>query len=186
MDRGLLILAAGALAWGAADAAGVLPSWLSISALAGGAATGGGPVPVSGGSAAISTDQDTLARTMWGEARGEGRAGQVAVAWTVRNRVRDPRKRWPTLYWKACKQAGQFSCWNLLDVNRPKLLAVTAADAVFKDCVSIAGEVINGTINDPTKGSNYFYDSSIPQPAFWKSKKIVPTVTIGRLHFGKG
>jgi spore germination cell wall hydrolase CwlJ-like protein len=30
-----------------------------------------------------------LARTLWGEARGEGDCGQIAVAWTIRNRVLD-------------------------------------------------------------------------------------------------
>ena len=33
--------------------------------------------------------RDVLARTLWGEARGEGLAGMVAVAWTIRNRVDD-------------------------------------------------------------------------------------------------
>ena len=32
-------------------------------------------------------DRDILARTLWGEARGEELIGQIAVAWTIRNRV---------------------------------------------------------------------------------------------------
>jgi spore germination cell wall hydrolase CwlJ-like protein len=34
-------------------------------------------------------DRDILACTLWGEARGELLAGQIAVAWTIRNRVND-------------------------------------------------------------------------------------------------
>jgi spore germination cell wall hydrolase CwlJ-like protein len=34
-------------------------------------------------------DRDVLARTLWGEARGEGLAGMVAVAWSIRNSVED-------------------------------------------------------------------------------------------------
>ena len=34
-------------------------------------------------------DRDIPARTLWGEARGEGTAGQIAAAWTIRNRVFD-------------------------------------------------------------------------------------------------
>jgi spore germination cell wall hydrolase CwlJ-like protein len=34
-------------------------------------------------------DRDILARTLWSEARGELLAGQIAVAWTIRNRVND-------------------------------------------------------------------------------------------------
>lgn len=38
-------------------------------------------------------DRDVLARTLWGEARGEGLAGQIAVAWTIRNRVNDGKTK---------------------------------------------------------------------------------------------
>lgn len=38
-------------------------------------------------------DRDILARTLWGEARGEGKAGQIAVAWTVRSRVFDGKDK---------------------------------------------------------------------------------------------
>lgn len=30
-------------------------------------------------------DSDILARTLWGEARGESLVGQIAVAWTIYN-----------------------------------------------------------------------------------------------------
>lgn len=36
---------------------------------------------------ATEKDRNILARTLWGEARGEGLAGQIVVAWTLRNRV---------------------------------------------------------------------------------------------------
>ena len=38
-------------------------------------------------------DRDILARTSWGEARGESLAGQIAMAWTIRNRVNDGKAR---------------------------------------------------------------------------------------------
>jgi hypothetical protein len=38
-------------------------------------------------------DRDILACTLWGEARGESLAGQIAVAWTIRNRVNDGKDR---------------------------------------------------------------------------------------------
>lgn len=34
-------------------------------------------------------DRDIMARTLWGEARGEGLFGQIVVTWTIRNRVFD-------------------------------------------------------------------------------------------------
>ena len=44
---------------------------------------------------ATDKDRDILSRTLWGEARGETLTGQIAVAWTVRNRVFDGKgKSW--------------------------------------------------------------------------------------------
>lgn len=39
-------------------------------------------------------DRDIRARTLWGEARGKSLAGQIAVAWTIRNRVNDSKAKW--------------------------------------------------------------------------------------------
>ena len=64
---------------------------------------------------------DNLARTLWGEARGEGRAGMEAVASVIMERVRDPR-RWPHDVTGVVRQPLQFSAWNANDVNRPQLL----------------------------------------------------------------
>lgn len=44
---------------------------------------------------ATDKDREILARTLWGEARGESLSGQIAVAWTIRNRVNDGKdKSW--------------------------------------------------------------------------------------------
>ena len=40
-------------------------------------------------------DRDILARTLWGEARGESLTGQIAVAWSIRKCVFDGKaKSW--------------------------------------------------------------------------------------------
>lgn len=59
-------------------------------------------------------DHDILARTLWGEARGESLAGHIAVAWTIRNRVNDGRAKswWGEGYTGVCQKPYQFSCWN--------------------------------------------------------------------------
>ncbi|VVO24210.1 hypothetical protein PS723_04459 [Pseudomonas fluorescens] len=64
-------------------------------------------------------NRDILARTLWGEARGEGLAGQIAVAWTIRNRVNDGKAKswWGEGYAGVCLKAWQFSCWNKNDPN---------------------------------------------------------------------
>ena len=64
-------------------------------------------------------DRDILARTLWGEARGESLAGQIAVAWTIRNRVNDGKAKswWGEGYAGVCQKPYQFSCWNKSDPN---------------------------------------------------------------------
>lgn len=69
---------------------------------------------------------DLLARTAWGEARGEGVSGMQAVINVVQNRV--ARGGW----WGATIEdvvlkPWQFSAWNANDPNRAKLLAVDAS-----------------------------------------------------------
>ena len=71
-------------------------------------------------------DRDILARTLFGEARGEGLVGQIAVAWTIRNRVEDGKAKswWGEGYAGVCLKPYQFSCWNQNDLNYPYLSGV--------------------------------------------------------------
>ena len=68
---------------------------------------------------ATDKDRDILARTLWGEAWGESLAGQIAVAWTIRNRVNDGKDKswWGEGYGGVCQKPYQFSCWNKSDPN---------------------------------------------------------------------
>ena len=77
----------------------------------------------------LTNAQDLLARTIFGEARGEGRAGMEAVAWVVMNRVNS--SRYPNTVAGVVFQEWQFSAFNTNDPNRIKLLSVTSEDAVF-------------------------------------------------------
>jgi len=69
---------------------------------------------------ATEKDRDILAHTLWGEARGEGLDGQIAVAWTIRNRVFDGKdKSW----WGGglCRGLSQVLAVQLLESERPEL-----------------------------------------------------------------
>ena len=64
---------------------------------------------------------DVLARTIWGEARGEGKEGMEAVASVILNRT-EIAKRLDGYWWgntiiQVCQKPYQFSCWNKLDPN---------------------------------------------------------------------
>ncbi|WP_341913694.1 cell wall hydrolase [Ferrovibrio terrae] len=121
-------------------------------------------------------DLDTLARTLWGEARGEGRQGMIAVAWVILNRARKP------CWWSrnkgdgieddtieaVCRDPWQFSCWNVSDPNRAKLLAVDTADPAFRLALAVAEDALAGRLPpDPTSGACHYKVSSLPWPKDW-------------------
>ena len=119
---------------------------------------GAGPPPVGQRSVAI----DTLARTLWGEARGEGEAGLKAVAAVVVNRTRRPADFW----WghrveDVCRKKFQFSCWNENDPNLPKLKVVTAATPPFETCVAVAKRAVDGLLADLTVGATHYHRRDI-------------------------
>lgn len=163
--------------------------WSGLTGLFGGTAQAA-PVGASmgmsfGGStmpAVNSTDVDTLARTLWGEARNESQAGIEAVANVVVNRSRkSPKYNWPKGIAAVCRQPWQFSCWNANDPNLPKLKAVTTADAKFRTCLAIAQRAVAGTLADRTSNSDHYWADYIATPSWAVGKK--PTVKIGRHIF---
>ena len=56
----------------------------------------------------MKTDVEILAKTLYGEARGEGYNGLLAVATVIYNRAKGDKFK----FIKVCLQAKQFSCWN--------------------------------------------------------------------------
>ncbi|MFP4121328.1 SBBP repeat-containing protein [Coleofasciculus sp.] len=128
---------------------------------------------------------DTLARTIWGEARGESDLGKQAVGWVIRNRAsRSPQYGWSSKISEVCKQPKQFSCWNDSDPNYQKLLTITGKDLIFGKCLEIARKVINGEVPDPTNGADHYYAyTDIPEPNWAVGKN--PTKTIGNHRFYK-
>lgn len=71
------------------------------------------------------TETMVVAKTIYGEARGEGIRGMLAVACVIRNRVQHPRVRWWGTGWTGvCMAPFQFSCWNANDPNRKMLEAI--------------------------------------------------------------
>ncbi|HZI74429.1 MAG TPA: cell wall hydrolase [Gemmatimonadales bacterium] len=113
-------------------------------------------------------DVDTLARVLWGEARGEGRAGLEAVAWVVVNRVRQPGTRFPDTISGVCRQPFQFSCLNKSDPNAKRCAAVSEADPTFLAALSVATDVLSGRVPDPVGGAQYYFVSNMKDPPNWR------------------
>jgi len=132
-------------------------------------------------------DVDTLARTIWAEARGEPFAGQVAVAWVIRWRANDVKNRWPKNISAVCKQPRQFSCWNLDDPNRAKMLEISLDRESFVVAYGIACLVLATDLPDFSKKSNHYHTIAQPNgvrewPPEW-ARSMEERVRIGRHVF---
>ncbi len=129
-------------------------------------------------------DIDILARTIFGEARGEPVRGKEAVACVVLNRVRRARVRggywWGGDIQSVCLKPWQFSCWNDNDPNRAKILKVDRTHRVFQTCLRVARRALAGTLKDPTHGATHYHTLNVEPP--WAQGRAA-CVIIGRHRF---
>lgn len=128
---------------------------------------------------------DVLARTIWGEARGETVKGKEAVASVVLNRVARAKARGGRYWWgntiaEVCQRKWQFSCWNENDPNRRKLEAVDMRDRNFRTCVRIARRAAANVLTDATSGATHYHTQTILPP--WARGRI-PSAEIGHHLF---
>ncbi|KPN92467.1 cell wall hydrolase [Pseudomonas nunensis] len=131
-------------------------------------------------------DRDIFARTLWGEARGEGLAGQIAVAWAIRNRVDDGRTKswWGEGYAGVCQAPYQFSCWNNGDPNFDYLSgAKPIPTREFALAQIAADEVIAGNVPDPTDGATHYYAIAMPEAPAWATKAKQTLMLGGHVFF---
>ena len=141
-------------------------------------------------------DIDTVARTVWGEARGEPPEGQQAVAAVIGNRA-NIAAAWMAHHGmphplfgdghlaSAClaHHGGiyQFSCWNHDDPNRAKLIAVTDANQAFTQCQAIARALAAGHLADHTGDATHYLDEATTRKLYghlpsWVSEMTETTV----------
>lgn len=100
----------------------------------------------------------TMAKTVWGEARGESVKGQIAVAWVIKNRADNP-KWWGKTIEEVCLKKYQFSCWLESDPNRAKMDKLTEED--LKEQIEICQSVLDEKVADPTDGANHYHTTGI-------------------------
>ena len=117
---------------------------------------------------------DILARTLYGEARGEGLIGIEAVANVIMNRVALSKQY--TLWWgksieEVCLKPFQFSCWTPSDNNFYKLIRVSSDDDVFRMCLRVAQRAVSGTLSDITKGATHYHRKDV-SPAW--ARRLIP------------
>lgn len=127
---------------------------------------------------------DLMARTIWGEARGETLTGKEAVANVILNRHTLSQRRgkmwWGNTIPDICLKSYQFSCWNKLDPNYNKMTAIDESDPQFAICQRIAARALNGVLPDHTFGADHYHTVSI-LPSWAEGR--VSTATIGHHVF---
>lgn len=126
-------------------------------------------------------DLDMLARVAYGEARGEGYTGMLAVVHVILNRSRQP-KRYGTTLQLVCKRPWQFSCLNPGDPNRERLLKVDESDPQFVMAMLAALNAVTNEDPDPTGRATHYYATWMREPPDWAAK-LTPTASIGQHLF---
>lgn len=97
---------------------------------------------------------DILARTLWGEARGQPPRVLEALACMALNRWR--REPGATLA-AICTDPAQFPCWDLEPGAALALATADASDPAFAMALRVARRALAGTLSDPTGGAWRFH-----------------------------
>jgi len=114
---------------------------------------------------------DIAARTIWGEARGCGKAGMSHVMNVIVNRAQNPRW-WGSDIVSVCQHPFQFSCWNVSDPNHDKLLVVSDTDPEFAIALDLAAKGIAGSLPDFTLNADSYFALSEPSPPDWAATAV--------------
>ena len=134
-------------------------------------------------------DEDILARTIYGEARGEGKIGMEAVACVIMNRTKS--NKWFTGYEikagckipsvaQTCLKKYQFSCWNSNDPNCALIKRIDERSSLFRQCLQVAHRALNGSLKDFTNGALYYHSKDVKP--HWAANKM-PCLIIGNHIF---
>lgn len=127
-------------------------------------------------------DIDILARTVYGESRGESDRGQLAAAFVVVNRA----AKYRVGIGEACLLSTHFSCWNnARDNDRNQLAMMTAdlSDPIYAQCMIAAVKAAHGFTGDPTMGATHYHADTIEPPSWARNHGYV---SIGHHRFYRG
>lgn len=133
-----------------------------------------------------SVDRDALIRTVFGEARGEPKEGQAAVAHVAVTRAGyEPPAWWGKTLSAVCLAPYQFSCW-LAGADRNHIDDLCSTDDGYQVIATVVDGVLNGLLPDPTNGATHYKVTGTK--ASWDAScerlGLVPTI-IGRHSFYK-
>ena len=127
-----------------------------------------------------------LAKTIYGEARGENVETMLVVGWVIRNRLHS--KRYGDTYKDVVLQPKQFSCWNKDDPNYDKIKGVIKG-RLWEVCIGIAIVVMQSAEkHNPVVGVHHYYDKSMDNnPPYWAEEgEYMSVYGVNNLRLIKG
>lgn len=140
------------------------------------------------------TPSQTVAVTIYSEARGELIEGKIGVGCVIRNRVF--AGKYGADYKAVCLKRWQFSGWMLaggaanydatMAAARSLLDRMGRPSAVLRECVWVAEGIVLNVLQDRTRRADHYYSPSAmapagSEPSWAKGRK--PVVEIGRHRF---
>lgn len=132
-------------------------------------------------------DLDILARTLYGEGRGEynksdgGLAALIAIGNVIMNRVQIGGWFGKTIA-EVCQKPWQFSCWNKNDPNFNVIQNVPKDDPIFKICQQVAVAITEHKWPDLTKGCDHYFSRILSNPPKWAQNRV-PKFCLGLHQF---
>ncbi|MDC0349195.1 cell wall hydrolase [Alphaproteobacteria bacterium] len=128
-------------------------------------------------------DIDLIARTVFGEARGENSFQALqAIAHVILNRVKDG-KNWPSSVRDVILQNKQFSCWNQRDPNYYKIQSVTFNNTAFRQAYQATLSALSSN-TDITNGANHYHANWVA-PRWSRRKNMIRVAHINKHVFYK-
>lgn len=114
-------------------------------------------------------DTAVASRTLAQEARGEPPAGQIAVAWTLRNRL--ATGRWGKSLASVCLWRAQFSGWYVpTDPNFAYACNLADDDPTLLKMQQVLASLLAADADtDPTNGAISYYAASLSPAPYWAS-----------------
>ena len=126
---------------------------------------------------------DIMARTIYGEARGElakyGTASLIAIGNVIFNRY---KKHFAKSIENVCLAPHQFSCRNKSDPNYSKIISANEKNDIFRKCIEIATNIIDEKYPDITDGCDHYHACYVKP--YWAAN-IRPKHIFGSHYFYK-
>ncbi len=117
------------------------------------------------------SEENLLARMIFGEARGCSQNERIAVGYTAVNRLQRPRRFGRNLH-DVILRPWQYSCFNRNDPNRAQLMDPQQYDIrSFEECLEAARGILSQTYHDQTQGATHYFNPRLANPS-WASRMI--------------